>query len=161
MSKPVLPPIVGRPIGRREEKLDFGEYPISVKMGPTYLRACSGTAHAIRSGKVLDADLASLSEMKGMYNRLLRQDRPDWEAVRHLLGKPDRAVCHLAANWLTEVRRLAKSGQSMNEHLGKAVARGIEFAAMRARTTLERAGFRLSGEIAMRASPGQTRYMPT
>ena len=135
-------PIVGRSIGRREGTLRFGSYPISVRMGPRYLAACRATACVSRSGQAGTEDLDHLSQMKGMYNRVLRQDQPDWEAVRHLLGEPDRAVCHLAANWLLELRRLAKTGQSLHVQLAQSIARGIGTAAFQASKALERAGFR-------------------
>ena len=77
-----------------------------------------------------------------MYNRVLRQDRPDWEAVRQLLGEPDRAVCHLAAGWLWGLRSLAKAGQPLDDHLDRPIARGVAIAAWRAQEALERAGFR-------------------
>lgn len=142
MSRAPRKPIVGRSIGRREGTLGFGKFPISVKMGPRYLAACAATARVIRSGEAGVEDLNHLSEMKGMYNRVLRQDRPDWEAVRQLLGEPDRAVCHLAAGWLWELRSLAKAGQPLDDHLDRPIARGVAIAAWRAREALERAGFR-------------------
>ena len=141
MSGPSRKPIVGRSIGRREGTLAFGKYPISAKMGPRYLAACRTTASIIQHGQAAEDELAQLSEMKGMYNRVLRQDRADWEAVRHLLGEPDRAICNLAARWLDKLRTLAKSGEPIADHLNAAIARGVKAAALRAQDALERAGF--------------------
>lgn len=135
-------PVVDRSIGRREGTLDFGKFPISAKMGPRYLMACTTTCKIIKIGAIQSKDdLPDISEAKGMYNRVLRHDRPDWEAVRHLLGEPDRAICHLAATWLAELRKLARDEMPLGPHLEQPIARGIATAMSRARNALSRAGF--------------------
>lgn len=135
-------PIVGRSIGRRGGPLAFGKYPISKKMGPRYFAASATVVRIIGTRSLRsEADLADISEAKGMYNRVLRQDCPDWEAVRHLLGEPDRAVCHLAATWLAELRRMAKAHASLEQHLDKPIARGIAAVMLKAHRALDRAGF--------------------
>ena len=141
MTKLPYKPIVGRSIGRHEGSLEFGKYPISARMGPRYLLACEATLQVIDSEKMKEKELACISEAKGMYNRVLRQDTPDWEAVRHLLGEPDRAICHLAANWFTSLRQLGKSGQALNDHLNQPLARGIRAALFQAHEALRKAGF--------------------
>lgn len=133
-------PIVARPL-RREGTLPFGKYLISRTMGPRYLAACRTVARiaAARAASVDDVD--AISGAKGMYNRVLDQSSPDWEAVRQLVGAPDRAVCHLAAQWLKELRRLAKEGLPVAEHCDRAIGRGVAAALGAAAIGLERAGF--------------------
>ena len=135
-------PVVGRSIGRRRGTLDFGKFPISAKMGPRYLKACTTTCRIIKSGAIQSQDdFADISEAKGMYNRVLRHDTPDWEAVWQLIGEPDRVVCYLAATWLAKLRKIAKDEMPLGPQLEQPVARGIANAMSRARAALSRAGF--------------------
>jgi len=133
-------PIVGRSI-RREGTLSFGAYPISRKMGPRYTTACITVSGIIQVGTACIAQIDAISEAKGMYNRVLHQDRPDWEAVRHLLGEPDRAVCHLAARWMQDLRMLIKEERPIVEHCARPIARGIGSRLRLATVALQRAGF--------------------
>jgi hypothetical protein len=96
----------------------FGSLPISDKMGPKYLSACLTVSHLFEN-PIKDIDderllikdkdfhekiLDPISESKGMFNRIVRRDRHDWEHVSLILGAPDVTLCRRAANWLTELR---------------------------------------------------------
>lgn len=138
MSKPA--PIIARSM-RREGSLRFCGVPISMRMGPRYLTASRVVVRVINAGAATLDDLPYISEAKGMYNRVVRHDRPDWEAVRALLGEPDRAICHLAATWLAELRNRVKEGESLCDHLARPLAGGVRAALHAASLALERAGY--------------------
>lgn len=139
-------PIVGRSI-RRVENLSFGKTPIARRKGALYLVACKDIVRVIeqRAGSVEDA--ASASEVKGMYNRVLRQDQRDWESVRQLLGEPDRAVCHLVAQWLLKLRDHLRAGEPLEEHLDGPLPRRLRTTLGAAVIALERAGFGMVARV--------------
>lgn len=136
-------PLVGRPLPGRRAPLAFGKFPISRKMGPRYAVAADNVS-AVLSGvqieKSIDSIIDAISEMKGMYNRVLRQDRPDWLAVRELLGCPDRAICHLAAKFLSELRTAVVEGQDLQALAASPMGRQICRTARKAFVALRRAG---------------------
>lgn len=134
-------PIVARSI-RRAGTLAFGGYPISRRMGPRYLAASRAVSRIIAINDATAEDLSAVSDAKGMYNRVLRQDSPDWEAVRQLLGSPDRAICNLAAIWLKDLRELIKDDLELAEHCNTVRAKQIGTVLKFAALALEEAGFR-------------------
>jgi hypothetical protein len=134
------PPIIGRS-SRYVKGLAFGKTPISCKSGAKYLAAFEALSRVIKEGHGLSQDAIFASEVKGMYNRVLRQDQNDWEAVRTLVGAPDRAMCNLVAKWLLKLRDLLRNGEALDEHLRGPLARKLQFTLFRAATALRRAQF--------------------
>lgn len=81
---------------------DFGRRPVSAGMAPRYVAALDILGEIAGAGTVPQDALARLSELKGMANRCLRRDQPDWLSVWRLLGSPD-------ADRLRTLRDLAHS----------------------------------------------------
>jgi len=130
--------LIGPPPSGRHR---FGSYPISDKMGPRYLNACCAVISAISKATFSKEDLDAISEAKGMFNRIVRKDRHDWQHVRLILGNPDHATCRQAALWLSELRQLAKNGRPPEAHLGQPISSLIVRALSVAQAELEREGF--------------------
>jgi hypothetical protein len=108
LSDPIAAP--ERPFRR------FGSLPISDKMGPMYLVACLTTSSLFEKplkniddkrffDEIEEKILNPISEAKGMFNRIVRRDRHDWEHVSLILGAPDITLCRQAAQWLTNLRK--------------------------------------------------------
>jgi hypothetical protein len=106
--------------GRRRR---FGTLPISAKMGPRYLAACRTIPRIVRTLVVSEDDFDQISDAKGMFNRIVREDQHDWQDVQRVLGMPDHKACKLAALWLTELRLLAKGGNAVDNHCTTPIAR--------------------------------------
>ncbi|MBU8541894.1 hypothetical protein [Falsiroseomonas tokyonensis] len=119
----------------------FGSYPISERMGPRYLAACLGVLRIFDTRSTSPEGLEAISEAKGMFNRIVRKDRHDWQQVQQAMGNPDYAACRQAAAWLSELRGLAKNGTRLDEHLAHPTAAIVLNGLSLARLKLERDGF--------------------
>jgi hypothetical protein len=137
-TPPTTALIVPPPGGRHR----FGTYPISERMGPRYLNACRGVIAAISNATVGEQSLEAISEAKGMFNRIVRKDRHDWQHVQLILGNPDHATCRQAALWLSEFRQLVKENRPAEAHCAQPVSKIVLRAMSSAETELEREGFR-------------------
>ena len=85
---------------------DFGRLPISDRMRPRYGQALDAGLKIIgnpKDGLFVSAD--ALSDLKGMFNRCVRQDQWDWFSVYYLLGRPPIAVLMKAAETIGNVAR--------------------------------------------------------
>ncbi len=92
-------------------KWGFGMAPISKTMRERYDRAVRGTITVLENDlRSTDVDLDALSELKGMFNRCVRQDQWDWNSVHAELGLPSTFHCREVAKWLTQMRIAAKTG---------------------------------------------------
>lgn len=95
-------------------KWGFGMAPISKTMRERYDRAVSTTITVLENDRQLkDIDLDALSELKGMFNRCVRQDQWDWNSVHTELGLPSAFHCRETAKWLTQMRIAAKTGDEV------------------------------------------------
>jgi hypothetical protein len=95
----------------------FGHYPISNRMRPRYLDACRAVLRIIEARLARDGDLDYVSEAKGMVNRVVRRDRPDWHTVYELFGRPDLVACRSCARWLETLRTLIKEEHVLDDHV--------------------------------------------
>ena len=125
-------------LGRRRR---FGSLPVSERMGPRYLQACRSVLQVIETHTASDEDLAQISEAKGMFNRIVKRDRHDWQYVQQMLGMPDRASCMQAVMWLAELRSLVKSGFSLQDQFARPAAAFVEGSLRQAMLELEKQGF--------------------
>jgi hypothetical protein len=116
----------------------FGSLPISEKMGPRYLAACRAVPRIIKALSVSDGDLDHISEAKGMFNRVVREDRHDWQDVQRILDIAGKQDCKVAASWLTNLRLLAKEGDTISDHCATPIAEKVARALASARDELER-----------------------
>lgn len=101
-------------LGRRRR---FGSLPVSERMGPRYLQACRAVLRIFETRTAGEVDLDQISEAKGMFNRILKRDRHDWQHAQQMLGVPDRPACMQAVMWLGELRALAKASSPVEDHL--------------------------------------------
>jgi hypothetical protein len=53
----------------------------------------------------------ALSDLKGMFNRVVKRDQKDWAAVAVTLGDPDSTTLRRWVSQLTDVRRSVAAGQ--------------------------------------------------
>jgi hypothetical protein len=125
-------------LGRRRR---FGSLPISERMGPRYLQACRAVLRIFETRATGEADLEQISEAKGMFNRIVKQDRHDWQHVQQMLGMPDRPACVQAVMWLGELRSLAKGASPVKDHLARPAASLVEGNLRKAMLELEELGF--------------------
>lgn len=100
----------------------FGHYPISNRMRPRYLDACRAIVRILETRASIEGDLDHVSEAKGMVNRVVRRDRPDWHTVYELFGQPDLAACRACVRWLETLRALIKEGHGLDDHVAAAEA---------------------------------------
>jgi hypothetical protein len=124
--------------GRRRR---FGSLPISERMGPRYFAACRSVIDVIERRSASQADLEHISEAKGMFNRIVRRDRHDWQHVQQILGMPTLAACRQAAAWLVELRILTQEELPLATHCTLPVAATVKAALYSAESILEREGF--------------------
>jgi hypothetical protein len=100
----------------------FGSVPISYILRLRYLAACPTVIRVIETHLASDADMKHISETKGMFDRVVRQDLRDWKSVQQMLGMPDRTICMQAASWLSDLGTLIKTGEPITEHLARPAA---------------------------------------
>lgn len=102
-------------------KWGFGMAPISQKMRNRYDRAVETALDILEGSAAADTvDLNDISELKGMFNRSIRQDQWDWFSVFSALGRPDRHLMRRYVGELTSLRRaIASKNQSEIERSSK------------------------------------------
>ena len=78
---------------------------ISPRMRTRYDKAVQGVLNLVdRRIGALDIDPNDISEVKGMFNRCIRQDQWDWFSVYSELGRPPERLLRVLASQLTELR---------------------------------------------------------
>jgi hypothetical protein len=88
---------------------DFGRRPVSSTMLERYLDAVA-VVDGLTTGEV-PADVRSrLSELKGMANRCLKLNQPDWLDVWRVLGSPDKPGLNRLLNLSVSTNHALKSG---------------------------------------------------
>jgi hypothetical protein len=125
----------------RDQRHRLGDRPISPRMAPRYLAACKVVLRAINTHSIAEADLEHVSQAKGMFNRVVREDRIDWQDLKRILGLSDKASFSQAAFWLTKLRLLAKDGASISDHCTGPTAEMVATALTGADRELELGGF--------------------
>jgi hypothetical protein len=124
---------------------DFGRLPISDRMRPRYASALADILRMLsEEGEEPGIPLApSISEVKGMINRCLRKDQPDWLSAYKALGRP-------AWGWM---RRTV----GVLDRLRRALRDADEAAVAAARSELRKLGaaerFRAAREAVLASTP--------
>ena len=99
-----------KPEKERVAKWGFGMAPISTTMRLRYDRAVRSTLEILeRDMPMPEIDLDDLSELKGMFNRCVRQDQWDWSSVHAELGLPPAFHARDIAKSLTQLRSATKA----------------------------------------------------
>ena len=99
-----------RPKKERVAKWGFGMAPISETMRLRYDAAVRTALLVLEQDvPIEDVDFDDLSELKGMFNRCVRQDQWDWNSVHAELGLPPAFHARGIANALTNMRNASKS----------------------------------------------------
>lgn len=94
-------------------KYGFGQAPISSRMRRRYDSAVRQTLDAIRGADVDRAcALEALSEVKGMFNRCVRQDQWDYATVREELGTPNERTASRIVKRLVDFRTAIRDNDS-------------------------------------------------
>lgn len=94
-------------------KWEFGMYPISERMASRYDVAVQNLLEFLEKPYVLPDDLTtSISEVKGIFNRIARQDQLDWFSVSEKLGYPSKPEATFFAQKLKQINTYIKSNES-------------------------------------------------
>jgi len=102
----------GRNVGRVSEKWGFGMAPPKPHTQKTRQDACEQVKNVLERGDLTGSDtstLESVSIVKGMFNRIVREDQWDWFTVAGQLGYPPRHVSKLVAQDLGILHKAVKS----------------------------------------------------
>lgn len=94
-------------------KWGFGMAPISIRMRPRYDEAVQ-TGLTFLEGQQTDVDIDKVSELKGMFNRCLRQDQWDWFTVFEELGLPDDRFLRQIPQGLVELRKAVQNEDTLS-----------------------------------------------
>lgn len=77
-------------------------------------------------GDTPESQLApSLSEVKGMVNRCMRKDQPDWLSVYEALGRPDRGWMRRTVGALDRLRRAPRDADEAAVMKARSELRGL------------------------------------
>ena len=93
------------------QKWGFGMAPPKDKTQALRVAACRDIVRLLISGEFPRADtslLEAISEVKGLFNRIVRQDQWDWFTVHSQLGFPQSHISKLIARELTNLRTAVK-----------------------------------------------------
>ncbi|MEW1602139.1 ATP-binding domain-containing protein [Streptomyces sp. NPDC093808] len=88
---------------------DFGRRPVSPTMLERYLDAVTVVGE-LTTGGVPDDVRSRLSELKGMANRCLKLNQPDWLDVWRVLGRPDKPALTRLLNLCVSAGHALKAG---------------------------------------------------
>lgn len=97
------------PGSRVAQKWGFGMAPVKLDEQADRERAAAATVAWLR-GSVWGPELEDLSLLKGLYNRVHRQDQWDWFTVWQQLGRPGRPRAQMAARYLDALRIALREG---------------------------------------------------
>ncbi|MDN3284408.1 AAA family ATPase [Streptomyces thermocarboxydus] len=115
---------------------DFGRRPVSPTMLERYFDAVRAVDE-LTTGGVPDDVRSRLSELKGMANRCLKLNQPDWLDVWGVLGRPDKPTLDRLLNLCVSTNHAVKSGTFTPEAFRSELARsGWSEALAAARETL-------------------------
>ncbi|KAA5801064.1 hypothetical protein F1654_13485 [Alkalicaulis satelles] len=91
----------------RNPNLGFGMVPPSPTTLNRYLRAASEVHDLLFGASSNERSLDAISEVKGLCNRVLREDQPDWVVVWLRLGLPSKRRLKWIASDLPRLRKAA------------------------------------------------------
>ena len=109
-------------------KWGFGMAPISSTMRERYDKAVQSVFDFILENTTLDSITPEdISELKGMFNRCVREDQWDWFSVHAELGNPSKRDMRAIVNGLKDLRShaLAQDDSSAKETVQQLINRGI------------------------------------
>jgi hypothetical protein len=92
------------------QKWGFGMAPIKNAVQHERERHVKELLAFLNNQQLLFIDLQSISEVKGLFNRTLRQDQWDWYTVFEQLGRPSRRTAKIIAESLFQLRMQVKNG---------------------------------------------------
>ena len=98
------------------ERWGFGMAPPKPTVQRRRSNACECILRVLESRNMLSADdfiMESLSIVKGMFNRIVREDQWDWFTVSGQLGYPSRRISRIIAQELASLRMAIKLGQTV------------------------------------------------
>lgn len=101
-------------------KWGFGMAPISQTMRERYDLAIQSTLELLESTNLIDFDIKHLSELKGMFNRCIREDQWDWFSVHSEFGFPPKGQMRLIVRDLVSLRNAIKGNLEI-EHILKSL----------------------------------------
>ena len=101
-----------REIAKVSQKWGFGMAPPKSSTQESRVGACNSFLAVFNSEqfRFLDDDtLASMSIVKGMFNRIVKEDQWDWFTVSGQLGYPSRRISRVIAGEIASLREAVKS----------------------------------------------------
>ena len=109
-------------------KWGFGMAPMSSRMRERYDNAVQNVLDFLYENIASDkVDPQNISELKGMFNRCVREDQWDWFSVHTELGYPSKRDMRSIANELKELRRniISESTKGVQSNLDNLIKSGI------------------------------------
>lgn len=100
-------------------KWPFGMAPLKPATRAKYTTAVQAmeTLRGFVCRRLTDIERTALGEVKGLFNRCVRQDQWDWSTVHAMLGYPPRDICKAIAQALTEYANVDKEGNIAKREL--------------------------------------------
>ena len=94
----------------RNLNLGFGMVPPKPKTLGRYLQSAQSVLDFLFGAEPTEKTLDAISEVKGLCNRVLREDQPDWVVVWLRLGLPRKRRMKWMVNDLPKLRQAVKEG---------------------------------------------------
>lgn len=110
------------------EKWGFGMAPQRPAAQAKRLDACEAVLHLIETAQGDSSEnriLEQLSEVKGLFNRIVRQDQWDWFTVSSQMGHPSFSLARRIANLLSDLRFAIRDHEDDRRHAAVAGLRQL------------------------------------
>lgn len=95
-----------------EQKWGFGMAPIKAAVQDSRTRSVATTLSVLDSGQLQVSELEDLSVVKGLFNRVHRQDQWDWFTVWGQLGRPGGLRAKRISEGISDLRRSFTEGDA-------------------------------------------------
>lgn len=95
------------------QKWAFGMAPPKAETQRRRLCAAADVARLINGGERGDEALDQISEVKGLFSRVWKQDQWDWFTVSAQLGYPSARISRVIADSLAELRKDVRDGRDL------------------------------------------------
>ena len=113
-------------IEKNISKWGFGMAPISQTMRERYDLAIQSIFQLmIDKSHLIDFDINCLSELKGMFNRCIREDQWDWFSVHSELGFPPKGQMRLIVNDIVNLRNSIKENIETESILQRLISNNL------------------------------------
>ena len=106
-----------REIAAVSQKWGFGMAPPKSSTQENRVSACESLLKVLNSVKCQisdDGTLSSMSIVKGMFNRVVKEDQWDWFTVSGQLGYPSRRISRVIAGEIASLREATKLHEAEN-----------------------------------------------